>query len=158
MRLTCEWVFGNFGLQIFSSNQFLVCFSLMWIFPHLSFFNFVKFYWLCYYNCPNYSPFATLYPSTPRSLRKPPPLFMSMGCVHGSYPRVISSLATPFLILYFTSPWLFFKYQFVLLNPLTSSPISLYPRHIWQPSKHSPYSWFWLCSCLLSLYFRFNCW
>ena len=39
----------------------------------------------------------------------------------------ISSVATPFLILYFTSPWLFCDYLFVL-NPLTSSPISPHPN------------------------------
>ena len=73
-------------------------------------------------------------PSTPHSLRQhPTQLFMSMS--HG----YISSLATPFPILYFTSPWLFCNYLFVLLNPLTSSPIPLQPSPIWQPSKHSPY-------------------
>ena len=40
--------------------------------------------------------------------------------VHGS---CIGSLATPFPILYFISPWLFYNYLFVLLKPLTSSPI-----------------------------------
>ena len=35
----------------------------------------------------------------------------------------ISSLAIPFPALYFMSPWLFCGYQFVLLNPLTSSQI-----------------------------------
>ena len=35
----------------------------------------------------------------------------------------ISSLATPFLILYFISPWLFWNYFFVLFNSLPSSPI-----------------------------------
>ena len=39
----------------------------------------------------------------------------------------ISSLATPFPILYFTSPWLFCKYLFVLLNALTSSLIPPHP-------------------------------
>ena len=32
------------------------------------------------------------------------------------------SSPTPFLILYFTYPWLFCNYLFVLFNPLTSSP------------------------------------
>ena len=58
---------------------------------------------------------------------------------HCSCPWVmcISSLATPFSALYFISPWLFCNYLFVLLNPLTSSPILLHPPPIWQPSKHS---------------------
>ena len=70
-------------------------------------------------------------PSTLHSFRQFPQ--------HCSCPWVmhISSLATPFPILYFTSPWLFCNYLFVLLNPLTSSPIPLHSPPIWQPSKHS---------------------
>ena len=54
-------------------------------------------------------------PSTPHSLRRFPH--------HCSCPWVmsISSVATPFPILCFTSPRLFSNYLFVLLNPLTSS-------------------------------------
>ena len=57
--------------------------------------------------------------STTHSLRPSPH--------HCSCPWVmhIRSLATPFPI-YFTSPWLFHNYLFVLLNPLTSSPT---PQH-----------------------------
>ena len=81
-----------------------------------------------------------------------PPLFMSMS-------HVYKFVATPFPILYFTSPWLFCNYLFVLLNLLTSSSIPPHPFSIWQLLKHSPYPWFCLCSsCLLSLIFRFNCW
>ena len=50
-----------------------------------------------------------------------------------SCPRVmcVRSLATPFPILYFTSPWLFCNYLFVLLNPLTSHPFShILPSHL----------------------------
>ena len=39
----------------------------------------------------------------------------------------INSLSTPFPVLYFTVPWLFCNYLFVLLNPLTSSPIPPHP-------------------------------
>ena len=39
----------------------------------------------------------------------------------------VNSLATPFPLLYFTSPWLFYNYLLVLLNPLTSSLIHLFP-------------------------------
>ena len=56
-------------------------------------------------------------PSTPHSLRQSPHHCLCPWITH------ISSLATPFLILYFISPWLFCNYLFVLLNPLTSSPI-----------------------------------
>ena len=33
-----------------------------------------------------------------------------------------NSLATPFPMLYLTSPWLFYNYLFVVFNPLTSHP------------------------------------
>ena len=60
-------------------------------------------------------------PSTPDSLRKsPPPLFMSIGHVYKLFGYSIS-----YTVL--TSPWLFCNYLFVLLNPLTSSPIPLHP-------------------------------
>ena len=61
--------------------------------------------------------------STPNSLRQSP--------CHCSCPWImcISSLAAPFPIL-FTSPWLFCNYLFVLINPLTSSPIPQTPSHL----------------------------
>ena len=74
---------------------------------------------------------------------------------HCSCPWVmhISSLTTPCPILYFTSPWLFCTYLFVLLNPLNFSPIHPHSPPIWQPSKHSLYPWFCFCySCLLSCF------
>ena len=92
-------------------------------------------------------PSSTQYPSLPQAIY---PHHCSRSWV-----MHVSSLATPFPILCFTSPWLFCNYLFVLLNPLTSSPI---PLPIWQPSKCSLYPWFCLCSCLLSLFLRFNCW
>ena len=49
---------------------------------------------------------------TPLPQSIPSPLFMSMGPAY--------KLPIPFPILYFTSPWLFCDYLFVLLNPLTS--------------------------------------
>ena len=93
----------------------------------------------------------------------PPPLSTSHSLRssphHCSCPWVmcINSLATPFPILYCTSPWPFCNYQFVLLNPLASSPIPPHSPPIWQPSKCSWCPWFCLCSCLLSLFFRFSC-
>ena len=62
-------------------------------------------------------PLCSLPPNTPHSLSQSPH--------HCSCPQVmcISSLATPFPILYLTSSWLFCNYLFVLLNPLTSSPL-----------------------------------
>ena len=60
-------------------------------------------------------------PTIPHSYRPSP--------YHCSCPWVmrISSLATPFPILYFPSPWLFCNYLFVPFNPLTSSPIPPHP-------------------------------
>ena len=90
---------------------------------------------------------------TPHSLRQFWHLCLCPWVMH------LSSLAAPFLILYCTSPWLFCNYLFVLLSPLTSSPIPVNTSPIWKPSKCSSYPRFWLCSfCLLSLFFRFNYW
>ena len=62
----------------------------------------------------------------------------------------ISFLATPIPILYFTSPWLFCNYLFVLCNPLTSSCI---PQTPIPSGSHQMHPWFCLCSsCLLSLF------
>ena len=47
----------------------------------------------------------------------------------------VSSLAAPFPILDFSSPWLFCNYLFVLLNPLNSSPIPPHAPPNWQPSN-----------------------
>ena len=94
------------------------------------FYFLIIFYWLCYYSCSDFSPFATSPPGTPYSLRQFPYHCSCPGVMH------ISSLATPFPVLYFTAPWLFCTYLFVLLN-LTSSPIPTHTPHlIWQSSKH----------------------
>ena len=74
------------------------------------------------------SPLCAPPPSAPYSLRQP-----SHYC---SCPRImsISSLATPFPLLYFTSPWLFCNYLLLVFNPLTSSCFLPLPYSIWQPS------------------------
>ena len=77
--------------------------------------------------------FCLPHPAPPASHKQSPHLCSCPWVMH------ISSLATPFLILYFTSPWLFCNYLFILLNPLTSSPIPLHSLLIWQPSNCSPY-------------------
>ena len=76
--------------------------------------------------CPSFPLFPPL-PSNPNSLRQSPHHWSCPWVMH------ISSLASPFLILYFTSPWLFCNYLFVLLNPLTP-PFSPIP-------PHSPPTW-----------------
>ena len=90
-------------------------------------FTFLKLHWLCYY--------SFNFPLLPPSMQQPHSLRQTW--YHCSCPWVmcISPLATPFPILCFTSPWLFCNYLFVLLNPLTSSPISLQSPPIWQTSK-----------------------
>ena len=99
---------------------------------HFLFLNLFKIiiYWLCYYSCPNFSPFALLHPVPPL------PQGIPASC---PWVMCISSLATPCPVLYFTSPWLFCNYLFILLNPLTSSPIPPHPPPFWQPSKCSLY-------------------
>ena len=90
----------------------------------------IIFYWLFYFSCSNFNPIAPLHPAL---LRESPQLCSCPWIVH------IRSLATPFPIPYFTSPWLFYNLLFVL-NPLTSSPIPPHAPPIWQPSRCSPYS------------------
>ena len=89
-------------------------------------------------------------PSTPHSLRQSPH--------HCSCPWImcISSLATPFPALYFTSHWLFCNYLFVLLNPLTFSPIPPNPlpsdNHQNVLHIHDPISFLLVCLvCFLDL-------
>ena len=80
----------------------------------------IIFYWLCCYSCPDFPPLPPP-PSTPHYFRQ--------SSYHCSCPWVVhehallSTLASPFPVLYFTSPWLFCNYLLVLLNPLTFSPI-----------------------------------
>ena len=67
-----------------------------------------------------------------------PPYSLRQSPQHCSCPWImyVSSLATPFPLFYFISPWLFCNYLFVLLNLLTSSPILPLPPPIWQPSSN----------------------
>ena len=76
----------------------------------------IIFYWLYYYSCPSFSSFASLHQAPPSPSGNP----HTIAHVHGSW---VGSLAIPFPILYFISPWLLCNYLFILLNPHTSSPI-----------------------------------
>ena len=82
-------------------------------------------------------PSSTQHPSLPQAIPH-----------HYSCPWVmhITSLAAPFPTPFFTSPWLFCNYIFVLLNPLTSSPILPHPPPNWQHINISE-------STFLSLFF-----
>ena len=77
----------------------------------------------CFSLCPS------LLRNPKNSLRQSPHL---CSCPWAMY---VSSLATPFPVLYFTPPWLFCNYIFVLLNPFTSLPNPLHPPPSWPPSK-----------------------
>ena len=119
---TVQWFTSNKWLRYLHCNHFVLLTSLSFVFPfslsfernslektHLFFLFIFKiiFYWLFYYSCPIF-PLCPPLPSTPCSLRQPPH-YCSCPCV-----MRISSLATPFPVLYFTSPWLFCNYLFVL--------------------------------------------
>ena len=103
---------------------FFVSFSLF-ILPHIyNLFLFFKLYFIDYaitvvLISPPLSPF-THHSPLPQTILTP--LFMSMGHVYKFF--------APFPTLYFTSPWLFCNYLFILLNPLTSSPIPHTPLHL----------------------------
>ena len=62
--------------------------------------------------------FTSLLPST----QHPPLPQQSPHYCSCPWVMCMCSLATPFPMRYFTSPWLFCNYLSVLLNPLTSSP------------------------------------
>ena len=79
-----------------------------------------KLYFIDYAITVPISPFVPLYPALPRPSGNPPTIVH----VHGKcicLPCLLPSL------LYFTSPWLFCNYRFVLLNHLTSSPTPPHP-------------------------------
>ena len=118
----------------------LYCYSLVSIQIYLFCSNI--FYWLCYYSCPIF--FFLLSPSTlhppPTSI---PPFSSCPWVVH------ISSLASPFPILFLTFPLCIFYLSFMLLIPCTFSPFL--PTH--SPTDNPPFLWFCSCSsCLLSLF------
>ena len=131
-----------FGYILFDMKLFSILSIYIYIFN--------VFYWLCYYSCPNFSLFTHLRLVSPFS---PAILYLS-SCLWVMH---ISSLATPFPILYFTSPSIFCTYEFILLDAYTfSSVLRLHPPS-WKPSKWSPCLWFCSCSaCFLGLFFRFS--
>ena len=105
----------------------------------------IIFYWLRYYSCLNFSPFALLHPAPPSPSGTPHTIVhVQASC--------IGSSATPFPVLYFTSPHYSVTTYLYFLIP---SP-RRFPSHhppIWHPSKLSLCPWFCLCtSCLLSLF------
>ena len=109
------------------------------------FFN--TFYWLCYYSCP-ISPH--LFPTSI------PPFSSCPLIVH------ISSLVSPFPILFLTSPCLFCAYQLCFLFPMPFSPIL--PLHL--PTDNPSCDLHFcdsvpvliVCLVFCFLVFRFCCW
>ena len=113
--------------------------------------HFLVIFCLCYYCYPRFSLFEPLHPDpSTHSLTQSPHHCPCPWVLH------ICSLHAIFPILYFTSPWLFCNYHFVLLNPFTffthtPMPATPPPPLTWQPSKRSLYLWFCFCSACLIL-------
>ena len=141
-KLPWVTVFFLFFLHTLSSAYLVAAYLFCDLIKPLNFLkNFILLIMLLQLS--QFFPLCPPLPSTPHSLKQSPH--------HFSYQWVmqISSLATPFPALYFTSPWLFYNYLFVLLNPLTSSPQHILPHlflhthphtpPIWKPSKCSLY-------------------
>ena len=78
------------------------------------------FYWLCCYSCPSFFPFAPLSPVS----SFPPAITPLSSC---PWAIRVSSLASPFPILFLTSPCLFCSYQLCFLIPAPFLPFSPFP-------------------------------
>ena len=92
----------------------MLFFPGIFLLPNTYFFNYISLFML--QQLPQFSPFIPLHPASPLPQAIPPPLSMSMGhaCMFFGY-------SIP--VLYFTPSQLFCNYLFVLLTPVTSSPI-----------------------------------
>ena len=104
--------------------------------------NFFLFFWGGFFFCFIFINYAmTIVPIFPFLPSTKTHYSLRQSAHHHSRPWVMckTSLTIPFPMLYFTSPWLFCNHLFVLLNPLTSSPIPPHSPPIWQPTKYSLY-------------------
>ena len=131
-----------------------VCGSLQSSFKIHSF-SFFKsiFYWLCFYSCPNFSPFphSTRYP-LPSS--NAPTYFMSIGHTYKFFGFSISCIVL-------NTPRLFCTYQICFLIPIRFSPFFLFPC----PTDNPPCDLHFcdsvpvLVVCLVCFcFFRFSFW
>ena len=115
------------------------------------------FYWLCYYSCPNFSPFSSLHlvPSFPPAIL---PLSSCPWVVH------ISSLATPFPILFLTSPVYFVPTNLYFLIPAPFPQFFPFPFLISLISADVPPTDLYIYDSVLVLliclvcFLRFSCW
>ena len=128
-----------------------------WFVSHtgLLLFFWSRFYWLCYYSFPNFSPFVPPSALHPQTLQHPPHLSSCPWLVH------ISSLTSLFPIPFLTFLHLFYDYQLCFLFPVPSSPYfsPSPPAPHWKPSIWCPFLWFCSCSsCLLRFFFKFSYW
>ena len=76
------------------------------------------FYWLCYYSCPIFFSLLFLFTLHPPPYSIPSPFSSCPWILH------ISSLASPFPILFLTSPCLFCTYHSCILFPVPFPPFS----------------------------------
>ena len=113
------------------------------------------FYWLCYYSCPFF-----LLAISPKPCTHFSPSFSHLS----SCPWVIhiSSLASPFSILFLTSPCLFCTYHLCFLFPVSFSHILPIPL----PAENPPCDLYFcyipvlvVClACFFFFLFRCGCW
>ena len=116
---TNEWLLCIFQYRDFFPIRirfYIQCFPGNNNTNHILFYLFLNiFYWLCYYSCPI---FTICFPSTlhHHSYLHSPPLCSCPWVIH------ISSLISPFPILFLTSPCLFCTYHLCFLFPVLYPP------------------------------------
>ena len=121
------------------------------VFPFLlpPFLYFKAFYWLRYYNFPNFSFLSFIWPASPTLVDFPPPLFRSMGCTYKLFEFSVSYTILNLSISILCLP-------IMLLITCTFPPHSSPPLLHCTTSLWCPCLWFCSCSsCLLSFCFCF---
>ena len=127
--------------------------KIVWCHGDHGLFKIYVFYWLWHYSCPNFSPLPALHPA-PSSLQHSPQLSSCLWVIN------ISSLASPFPILFLTSPCLFCTYYLCFLIPVPFPPFFPHPL----PTDNPPIDLHFcdsvpvLVVCLVGFFFRFSCW
>ena len=143
----------EFIVSIFS---IFYCYSCMYIQKHTPVICFVCiFYWLCYYNCPIFFSPLSLSARYPHSLQHSSSLSSCPWVVH------TSSLASPFPILFLTSPCLSSTYNLCYLFsvpfPLSvPSPFSS-DNHLCDLHFHDSVPVLFVCLVCFCFGFRCGC-